>query len=65
MTIEMLEDRRLLAFATISGGVLIVNGADRIFGGPEASDTIFGGDGNNQAADDAKDTYDSVETLLS
>jgi len=45
---------------TIIGG----GGNDRMFGGPDAADKILGGAGTDSAAQDDKDTYDSVETLL-
>lgn len=45
---------------TLSGA----GGNDRLFGGPDSGDTINGGAGNDSAADDNKDHYDSVETLL-
>jgi Ca2+-binding RTX toxin-like protein len=38
-------------------------GNDRLFGGSEA-DKIFGGAGNDFAANSGEDSYDSVETLL-
>ena len=34
-------------------------------GGPDSVDRILGGAGSDSAADDEKDSYDSVETLLS
>jgi uncharacterized delta-60 repeat protein len=46
---------------TLSGG----GGNDRLFGGPDAADTINGGAGTDSAANDSKDTYSQVETLLS
>ncbi len=45
---------------TLSGG----GGNDRLFGGPNDADIINGNAGNDSAANDAKDKYDSVETLL-
>lgn len=45
---------------TLSGG----GGNDRFFGGPNEGDTINGGPGTDAAADDTKDKYDSIETLL-
>jgi hypothetical protein len=35
-----------------------------MFGGPDESDRIFGGPGSDSAAQDEKDTYDSVEVML-
>ncbi len=46
---------------TLDGG----NGNDALYGGPDKSDTILGGAGADSAAKDTKDTYDSIETLLS
>jgi Ca2+-binding RTX toxin-like protein len=45
---------------TLSGG----GGNDRMFGGPDAADTINGGPGADSAAQDDKDTYSQIETLL-
>ncbi len=45
---------------TLSGA----GGNDRLFGGPDA-DYLYGGAGTDSAANDAKDTYSSVEILLS
>jgi Ca2+-binding RTX toxin-like protein len=45
---------------TLIGG----GGNDRMYGGPDAADKILGGTGTDSAAQDDKDTYDSVETLL-
>ncbi len=45
---------------TLSGA----GGNDRLFGGPDAGDTVNGGAGNDSAANDTKDKYDSIETLL-
>ena len=45
---------------TLIGG----GGNDVMFGGPEAADLIQGGNGNDSAATDDKDTYESVEVML-
>jgi Ca2+-binding RTX toxin-like protein len=45
---------------TLSGA----GGEDLLFGGPLSADKIYGGAGNDQAAEDALDVYDSVEELL-
>jgi Ca2+-binding RTX toxin-like protein len=45
---------------TLNGGT----GDDQLFGGPDAADRILGGPGGDSAADDDKDSYQSVETLL-
>lgn len=45
---------------TIIGG----GGNDRMYGGPDAADKILGGTGDDSAAQDDKDTYDSVENFL-
>jgi uncharacterized delta-60 repeat protein len=50
-----------------NGGHDLLSGAggnDRLFGGPDDSDAIRGGAGNDSAAKDEKDTYDAVEMLL-
>jgi uncharacterized delta-60 repeat protein len=50
-----------------NGGVDTLSGAggnDRLFGGPGDADHVRGGAGTDAAADDEKDSYDSVETLL-
>lgn len=47
---------------TLNGG----GGNDLLFGGPSSADTIIGGAGDNdRAADDDKDSYSTVEVLLS
>lgn len=47
---------------TLNGG----GGNDLLFGGSSSTDTIIGGAGDNdRAADDDKDTYSTVEVLLS
>jgi Ca2+-binding RTX toxin-like protein len=45
---------------TLHGG----DGNDAIFGGPTSVDAIFGDAGNDSAANDAKDTFADVESLL-
>ena len=40
------------------------DGNDLLFGGPDAADRIFGGPGSDSAAQDEKDSYDSIETML-
>ena len=45
---------------TLVGG----GGNDTMFGGPEDADTVRGGTGNDGAAQDAKDFYESVEVML-
>ena len=46
---------------TLIGG----GGNDRMFGGPDDADKILGGSGTDSAAQDDKDTYESIEVLLS
>lgn len=47
---------------TLNGG----GGNDLLFGGPSSADNIIGGAGDNdRAADDDKDSYSTVEVLLS
>jgi uncharacterized delta-60 repeat protein len=51
-----------------NGGTDILSGAggnDRLFGGPNEADRILGGAGSDSAAQDDKDSYESIETLLS
>jgi Ca2+-binding RTX toxin-like protein len=54
-------------FLSGNGGKDTLSGAggdDVLFGGPLTADKIYGGSGNDEAAEDALDTYDSVEELL-
>jgi uncharacterized delta-60 repeat protein len=51
-----------------NGGTDTLSGAggnDRLFGGPSEADRILGGAGADSAAQDDKDSYESIETLLS
>jgi Ca2+-binding RTX toxin-like protein len=45
---------------TLRGG----DGNDALFGGPTSVDAIFGDAGSDSAANDAKDTFADIETLL-
>jgi Ca2+-binding RTX toxin-like protein len=50
-----------------NGGTDTLSGAggnDRLFGGPDAADRILGGIGTDSAADDDKDQFEAVETML-
>jgi uncharacterized delta-60 repeat protein len=45
---------------TLSGA----GGNDRLFGGPDDADSVLGGAGTDMAANDTKDKFDSIETLI-